>query len=72
MSLNGFLAHTSVQWHISNNHEEMLTNSLTSMKNAVEQGIALLYFHILSCVFIYLFERGIVVCICDFQMYLHE
>lgn len=37
MCLNGFLAHTSVQWRISNNHEEMLTNSLTSMKNAIEQ-----------------------------------
>lgn len=49
MWLNGFLAHVSVQQDISNNHEEMLTDSLTSVTNAVEHGIAVLYFHILSC-----------------------
>lgn len=56
MWLNGFLAHVSVQQDISNNHEEMLTNSLISVTNAVEHGIAVLYFHILSCV-LFIWER---------------
>lgn len=61
MWLNGFLAHVSVQQHTSNNHEEMLTNSLTSVTNAVEHGVAMLYFDILSCV-LFIWERGCGAC----------
>jgi len=60
---SGFLAHTFVQWHISKNHKVMLTNSLTSMTNVVEHETAMMYFSTLSCVFMYLFESGVLGCV---------
>lgn len=51
--LNGFLAHTSVQWYISNNHKEMLPNSLISMINEGAHGDSMAVLSILLCVFIY-------------------